>query len=93
MADKDNDITSDLMDKLKPFATAAKYVGDLVTGTKTPAPKQTAPVDTKSLADRNQAYADQQKAARSSSNVTHTNENRVEGLKKLTAPAKPKGGK
>ncbi len=82
------DITSDLMDKLKPFKDAATYVGNLVSGTKSPTPTQSGPVDTKALADRNQAYADQQKAAKSP-NVTHTNDTRVQGLKSVIPLPKP----
>lgn len=75
------DITSDLMDKLQPFATATKYVGDLVGGVKSAVatPRQKGPVDSKALLDRNTDYAKQRKAGTVKS-----------ASPKMTAP---KGGK
>lgn len=66
------DATSDLMDKLKPFKTAAETVGKLVSGTYKSEPKQKGPVDSGALLDRNEEYMKQRRAAQQKANVPVT---------------------
>lgn len=93
--------TGDLLNKLKPFSDLANFVGGAVQGVMHPTPKQSGPVDQKSLLDRNQAYTNQRKgikvatpsstssSAPSSSLPKDPNATRIQTLKDMTVPPPP----